>query len=81
MRESLRETSVNAFVNDRNHMARSSTEVVYAIVSGRTSEFLGLKWPSMQSRIVEEPVFFNLLGYLASKTSIQVVHVSVNCSV
>ena len=30
-------TSVNAFVNDLKHMARSSTEVVYDIVSGRTS--------------------------------------------
>ena len=45
--------SVNAFVNNLNHMARCGTKihVVYVVISGRTRryyEFLGLKWPSMQ---------------------------------
>ena len=33
-----RKTSVNAFVNELKHMARSSMEVVYAIVSGKTRQ-------------------------------------------
>ena len=58
--------SVNVSVNDLSHMARSSMEAVHACSKQRARnhldcELLQLKRLSSQSRIVKEPVIFNLL--------------------
>ena len=67
MRENVRE---NAFVNDLKHMARSSTEVVYAIVSGRTRKYpifrvSGTKMAFYAVKNSKEPVN-SRLSYLKS---------------
>ena len=58
--------SVNVSVDDLRHMARSSMEAVHACSMQRARyhldcELLLLKRLSSQSRIVKEPVMFNLL--------------------